>query len=550
MTFGWEVEVVKKNILMNLITVVALIGLNGSGAQAELSDRVKGLWDFENLSLTATVGNNLVFAGNASATTEFNTTTGFGIPNIGGTPAKVMHFPAYRPSSDGIKVYPGIEANGGGYYVNLYTLIMDILYPTASDGIYRALFQTNDNNGNDADLFVGNADTGPDPNGIGANYTYHGTIQPDTWYRIACVFDCRGDIPKIDKYVNGTFVGTSELLEGLDGTWSLYTATQGNPSWFFSDNDGDVGEGYVNSIAILDGTATAEEIQSLGSATAVGIFPVFSAPTPGPTPTPTITATPTPTPNPLEVPCHSGGVWEFDGDLTATQGTALVFAGDAVNTSTFGTTTSFGIPDIAGSPANVLHFPPYYTSADGIQMFPGIDANGGGAYVNQYSLIMDVLYPDSSDNIWRALFQTAGSNNNDADFYIGDGSVTPSPNGIGISGDYHGTIAPNTWYRIGFSVDLTKPRMDKYINGVFVGSTTLGEGVDGRWSLYTKTDNVPSWLFSDESGDTGEGYVNSVVITDCAMVADDFAALGAADADGIGIITLRDDTKIEEWSQY
>ncbi len=544
-----EVGVVKKNGMLNLIIATALATGTWMGAQAELKDQVKGLWDFENLSLTASVGNNLAYAGNAAATTEFNTTTAFGIPNIGGTPANVMHFPAYRPRTDGIKVYPGIEANGGGYYVNLYTLIMDILFPAESNGIYRALFQTNDNNANDADLFVGDDFTGPDPDGIGTNYTYHGTLLPDTWYRIAFVVNCKATPPVIDKYVNGTFVGTSELLEGLDGTWSLYTATQGNPSWFFSDDTGEVGAGYVNSIAILDGTATADQILALGSATADGIFPVFSAPTPGPTPTATVTATPTPTPDPLSIPCHSGGVWEFDGDLHAAQGTDLKFVGDATATSSFGTTTSFGIPNIGGSAAYVMHFPAY-PSTDGIQMFPGIEANGGGSYVNIYSLIMDVLYPEISNNTWRALFQTAASNNNDADFYVGDGGVTPSPNGIGISGSYHGTIAPNTWYRIGFAVDIPKLKMDKYIDGVYVGTTTLNEGVDYRWSLYTKTDNVPSWLFSDESGDTAEGYVNSVVITDCALLADDFANLGAADADGIGIINLRDDTGVEEWSQY
>lgn len=536
---GWSQKVV----------VMVVTAWMCASAQAELKDRVKGLWDFENLSLSASVGNDLVFAGNASATTEFNTTTGFGIPDIGGIPAKVMHFPAYTNPADGIKIYPGIEANGGGVYVNLYTLLMDIFYPASSDGLYRALFQTNDTNANDADFFVGDAFTGPDPNGIGANFTYHGTILPNTWYRIAFVVDSRNDYPRIDKYVNGTFVGTSDI-DGLDGTWTLYTASQGNPSWLFSDESGDVAEGYVNSIAILDGTATAEEIQSLGQATASGLFPVFAPPTPGPTPTPTMTGTPTATPNPLEIPCHSGGVWEFDGNLTATVGRDLEFSGDAANTSSFGTTTSFGIPDINGVPAYVLHFPAYPSSTDGIKVYPEIEANGGGAYVNLYSLVMDILYPEISNNIWRALFQTSGSNNNDADFYVGDGGVSPSPNGIGISGVYHGTIVPNTWHRIGFSVDLTRSKMDKYIDGIYVGTTNLGSGVDGRWSLYTKSDNVPSWLLSDESGDTGEGYINSFVITDCAMLPDDFAALGAADADGIGIITLRDNTNVHEWSQY
>lgn len=523
--------------------VLSLVVLMPS--QAALVDQVKGLWDFDNGSLSATVGQPLVFAGAASATTTFGSTTSFGIPDIGGSPANVMHFPGYPIAADGIMVYPGIEANGGGSYVNRYTLLMDILFPPESDNRYRALFQTSSSNSNDADFYVGDGSVGPDPNGIGANFTYHGTLLPNTWYRIAFVMDSAAVPPVMDKYVNGTYVGTSEL-DTLDGTWTLYTATQGNPSWLFSDESGDTAEGYVNSIAILDGTASALNIQSLGGPSANGLFPVVATPTPGPTPTPV------PTPTTVPPVCHTSGLWDFElGSLKATVGQDMVFVGSATDTTLFDTTTAFGIPDIDGSPAMVMHFPAYPTSGDGIQMFHGIAANGGGLYVNQYTLIMDVLFPASSDNIWRSLFQTNEVNSNDGDLYIGDGGTTPSPNGIGISGSYHGTILPDTWYRLAFSVDLTRSKVDKYIDGVYVGTTNLS-GVDGRWSLYPAADNLPAWLFSDESGDTGEGYANSVTIVDCAMLPEDIAAVGKAKAEGIGIIKLRDQgpSSTNHWSLF
>lgn len=526
-----------------LVISVFLMGLMPS--QAALVDQVTGLWDFDEGTMFPTVGKWLEFRGDAEATSTFGTTTALGIPDIGGVPAEVLHFPGYPTQADGIWIYPEIEANGGGGYVNRYTLLMDILFPAGSDNRYRALFQTNSGNSNDADFFVGDGGVGPDPNGIGANFTYHGTILPNTWYRIAFVVDSAAVPPIVEKYVNGAYVGTSEL-DQLDGTWSLYTATQGNPSWLFSDENGDTAEGYVNSIAILDGTASAGDIQALGGPTASGLFPVIPTPTPGPTPTPL------PTPTTIPPVCHTTGLWDFEqGNLKATVGRDLAFVGSATDTTTFGTTTSFGIPDIDGSPAMVMRFPPYPTSADGILLFPEISANGGGAYVNRYTLIMDILFPASSDGLWRSLFQTSNLNSNDGDFYVGDSTTSPSPNGIGISGSYHGTILPDTWHRIAFSVDLTRSKMDKYIDGVYVGTTGL-DGVDSRWSLYTAAHGEPSWLLSDESGDTGEGYANSVTIVDCAMLAEDIAAVGKAKAEGIGIINLRDPgtSATSHWSLF
>ena len=86
------------------------------------------------------------------------------------------------------------------------------------------------------------------------------------------------------------------------------------------------------------------------------------------------------------------GQWEFDnGNLNATVGTAadywVAVSGRDVEAETqFGTTTSFGIPDIGGQPANVMKFP-QTDSSMGYSMFPDIEPNGGGSFVNQYTII-------------------------------------------------------------------------------------------------------------------------------------------------------------------
>ena len=87
---------------------------------------------------------------------------------------------------------------------------------------------------------------------------------------------------------------------------------------------------------------------------------------------------------------------------------------------------------------------------------------------------MDVMFPASSSGQWRALFQTDPFNHdgNDAEFYIGNSTSAPDANGMGADGQYNGSLAADTWYRIAFAVDLTAPagqQLSKYVNGVKVG---------------------------------------------------------------------------------
>ena len=232
------------------------------------------------------------------------------------------------------------------------------------------------------------------------------------------------------------------------------------------------------------------------------------------------------------------GQWEFNGDFSASIGAAIVPQGTAVSGSVFGTTTTFGIAPIGGQVAQVMMFPQTLTAADGYKMFPGAAANGSfsAGDVNRYSLVMDVLFPTASDNTYRALFQTAAANNNDADFFIGDNTVLPQPNGIGISGQYDGTILPNTWYRIALVVNLDlptgTPTYYKYINGALVGSQELRNSRFAPWSLDSGN---PSWIFSDNDGETALGYVNSVQFSDYDMTSAQLAFLGGPSAAGIAV---------------
>src|SRR5690349_23893183 len=91
------------------------------------------------------------------------------------------------------------------------------------------------------------------------------------------------------------------------------------------------------------------------------------------------------------------GQWDFNSsNLAQTAGANLgdlSYADANTTTATaFGTASSFGIPSIAGSNAVVMRFP-INTNGMGYLMPTPPNANGGGTLVNNWTLIMDVLYP-------------------------------------------------------------------------------------------------------------------------------------------------------------
>jgi hypothetical protein len=222
------------------------------------------------------------------------------------------------------------------------------------------------------------------------------------------------------------------------------------------------------------------------------------------------------------------GQWDFNnGDLTPTTGSLpLTYLDAATQTGTsFGTTTSFGIADVAGTAAKVMKFGAF-TAPSGYGMPVSAVANGGGSLVNDWTLIMDVLYPSSSDKKFRALIET---DNRvlvaDADFFI-------NPNdGVGISGIYNGNVTPDQWHRIALVVDVDNTRLREYVDGVFVGQQALPvSNLDGRWAL---APDLGAQLFTDNDGDVAPGFVNSIQFRDVALTTGQVLALGGPAAAGI-----------------
>lgn len=227
------------------------------------------------------------------------------------------------------------------------------------------------------------------------------------------------------------------------------------------------------------------------------------------------------------------GQWEFNrGDLRASLGAPLEFRGTTARGTTFHSMT------IAGAPAAVMRFPAALP-AEGFLMRHGAQPNGGGAKVNQYTLIMDLMWPGESDGTFRALLNSDPNNTQDAIHF-----VNPD-NAVGINNNYGLEMLPNTWYRLGLVFNLTNNEIVKYLNGSMVSTQRLDESsvaLDSRFAL-----EPSALLFSDNDGETAPGFVNSIQFRNEAMDSAALAELGGPSAAGIpgGPPVIEEDVRIE-----
>lgn len=462
-----------------------LIGMSERGSAA-----ITGQWDFDGGNLSATIGAALQFQGDTGAGAQFGTTTSFGIPAINGLPARVVRIPA-ATSTQGLIVSHGAQPNSGGEFVNRYTVVMDLFYPVASTG-FRSLLQTETNSPGttDGELFVNDA------HGIGIGGQYQGRVTPGQWHRVVFTVDLSKR--ELGKYIDGTNVlagpvgaaplGTNAVqyldatLGVTDGRWSLLPQ-----ALLFADNDGETGEVYVNSIQFHNSALTPGQVAALGRPSASGI--------------------------PFLTP---GGIaqWDFNGSLASSVGGLALATGFAAPATTPG--VSFTTATIGGQTAQVAAF----TRGTFFRVTHGLGVNAGGAFLNRYTVIMDVMFP-SRPTGWAVLWQTSSANANDGDWFINPAG------GVGISGNYAGTVPDGTWHRLALVVDTVAGTFTSYINGVSVQQASA-ETLDGRFAL-----EPVALLFADDNQENAAGFINSVQVRPEALSAADIAALGGPAAGGI-----------------
>jgi len=240
------------------------------------------------------------------------------------------------------------------------------------------------------------------------------------------------------------------------------------------------------------------------------------------------------------------GLWEFNdaGNLTkATLGKDLILNG----------TGQSAVAGIDGSDGAVAVEKGTYYQAD-----HGIPGNGGGEWVNEFTLLFDVMYPEESAGKWRAFYQTGYETYNDSEYFIHPADESWGVSALGYTdnttvGEFYSSHS--TWYRVLLTVNLDDdPDVafhDLYINGVLTGKHKTGSlGLEGRFSLYAATDPDPYICFAgDNDGDDALMNYSNIAIWDRPLGPDEIALLGGPGAPvpepatlallGLGALMLR-----------
>lgn len=225
--------------------------------------------------------------------------------------------------------------------------------------------------------------------------------------------------------------------------------------------------------------------------------------------------------------------WAFDGSLASVLGNGTLDFADGENTAAlcaFETSGDLTVPGIGGSSAGYLRLPGFTDRVHGLALsLTGIPANGGGAFINRYSLVFDVYLPNPG--AWFCFFNTNPANSNDGDFFLNSNRAL-GVGAIGYSGN--NVMQPATWHRVIFSADLPSGTVTTYVDGTLIRTRTGASLADGRFSLKAGTTAGPSLrLFNDEDGETSGVLVNAFAFTDVPLSAPQAQALGGPRAGGI-----------------
>jgi len=218
------------------------------------------------------------------------------------------------------------------------------------------------------------------------------------------------------------------------------------------------------------------------------------------------------------VPPGATGLWRFQDSankLTATFGADLVNSNPANAAWLTGPWTMIGVPGNAGLYADggIVQD----RSWDYLTCYHGISANGGGDYVNEYTIVMDVK-PDPG---WNSLYQTAWNGNaNDGDLWIDATTQNAATIGVGPVGYSTMTFDATKWHRIALSVDNGN-FFRAYVDGtLFLDGP--GQSIDGRFSL--ELDRFH--LFADDNWEDKWILCGTVATWGRALTSEEIAQMG------------------------
>ncbi|WP_167612662.1 T9SS type A sorting domain-containing protein [Maribellus sediminis] len=375
------------------------------------------------------------------------------------------------------KIWHGIPANGGGGYVNNFSLVMDVRVADTSK-IY-SLFEVNptpSRNGYTSELeIVGGrvGSIGAPKSGAEALGFSDVVIEENKWHRI--VYSAQlGEYIKV--YVDGVLALSMEG-DFTDARPAPYGADTdpadaafkvcGNNEAAPANDPARDGDKDVDMISVYNKSLSAEEVAALGkpenkeeAGILIGVYTFEDT-------------------NDLfknfatedgigKVQCD--GVMQFDPEATETS------ADDKPSTQDVDWTVVDGVEDNAIS----------MNAHNWLKFWHGIPANGGGSYVNDFAIVMDVMIPDTS--LIYSLFEVNPTPN--ATGYTSEMEIVGGKIGtIGApksSADAFGfsdvVIKENTWHRVVYNAKLGE-YIKMYVDGVLVRSME-GNFLDARPAPY------------------------------------------------------------------
>jgi PEP-CTERM motif len=219
------------------------------------------------------------------------------------------------------------------------------------------------------------------------------------------------------------------------------------------------------------------------------------------------------------VPPGVTGLWRFQTDadkLKATIGADLTTSDPAYNT--FWAVGPWTVIEPGLSDNGIVQ----ETSWQYLTVYHGIGANGGGSYVNEYTVAIDYVQTQAG---WNSLFATSwDAHSNDGDLWIApDGTI-----GVGDAGYSTLTFDPSQWHRIVWSIDNGN-FFRVYVDGVLF-LDGIPQAVDGRFSLEVDWEGQPGrfHLFADNDWEDMWGYVSTAAVWDHALTSAEVAAMGSA----------------------
>lgn len=228
------------------------------------------------------------------------------------------------------------------------------------------------------------------------------------------------------------------------------------------------------------------------------------------------------------VPDGVTGLWRFEvndvntGDATMKR----TIGANMINSNPGPNGNWFTAPSIQiGTPNNPFQFQDsgvaQVRSFDWLTAPHGISPNGGGSYVNEYTILWDWRQTTGVGTQWSSFYQTAAAAHaNDGDFFS-------DPNGhvgIGAVGYSTQTHNPGQWNRIVLSVDNGN-FFRAYVNGVLF-LDGAGQPVDGRFSLEPFVH-----LLADDNFEDEWGLLGTAMIWDHALTTAEVAGMGGYEED-------------------